>query len=454
MCEDRKMSPGRAIRPTPVRKRSLLSVSLALCLVLGVNGTVSSSPSEVTEMSLREAYDLALEANHDIRSAAESVEQGRLLKKQALTVLYPNLTATAGYNRATYDGQEDIEGSTWGLNLTQTLYNGGKVWIAKRGADSTLRAAELGLEFAKQSVLMDLVSRSYDLLSAEDRLRVSEKRVERVREQLRQAQARLEVGDVPRTSVLAAQVALSTVQLEEVEAKKEVALARTRLANLTGSSLPVRVLLTPAITLPSPGSLAELTERALQNRPDLAQSRELVRIAGEEAELTRRGGHPNIDLTGSYTRYSEEDVFAPETQVGVNLTWPFFQGGLVRLQTREAYSRARQVEEGYGTQVDHVRLEVEEAQLTLETLQAQEELVGHNLDTAMENHRLALTRFELGAATSLEVLDAEEDLAEAEYLEVTHRYDTRTARAALLYSIGALELEAFGFPEATERPTP
>lgn len=315
--------------------------------------------------------------------------------------------------------------------------------MAKRGAEYTLNAALRGLEFARQSVLMDLIARSNELLSAEDLLKVSEKRVERVQEQLRQAQARLDLGDVPRTSVLAAQVTLSSVQLERVKAQISVTLARTRLSNLIGLARQVSVQVPEFVKLYDNMDLVELIELSMNDRPDLAQSRELVKISKEEAELTRRNGHPDVDITGSYTRYSDDNPFAPESQIGINLTWPFFQGGLVRLQTQESLSRVRQAEEDYGAQMDAARLAIEEVWLTLRTLQAQEQLVADNLDIAKENHRLVKARFNLGAANSLEVLDAEEDLAEAENLEVNYKYDRRTARAALLYSIGVLDLSAF-----------
>ena len=316
--------------------------------------------------------------------------------------------------------------------------------MAKRGAEYTLNAALRGLEFARQSVLMDLIARSNELLSAVDLLKVSEKRVERVQEQLRQAQARVDLGDLSRTSVLAAQVTLSSVQLEKVETQKGVALARTRLSKLIGLDQQVRVQVPGFVKLYHEMDLSDLIEQAMNDRPDLAQSRELVRISEEEAELTRRNGHPDVDITGSYTRYSDDNTSAPEGQIGINLTWPFFQGGLVKLQTQESLSRVRQAQEDYGSQMDAASLEVEEVWLTLRTLQTQEQLVVDRLDTAKENHRLAKARFNLGAANSLEVLDAEEGLAEAENLEVNHKYDTRTARAALLYSIGVLDLNAFG----------
>lgn len=441
---------GNRVRSSgPWTKRAVLILSAFTAFSGSVPAVVSAA--DIRDLSLAEAYQMALESNHDIRQAAEGVEQGHLLQKQAITVLFPKVTATAGYSRVDYTDGTDYDGSSWGVNLSQTVYNGGRVWVARRGAEYTLAAAERGLEFARQRVLLDLITRANELLTAEDLLNVSEKRVERVREQLRQAQSRVDLGDMPRNSVLAAQVALSSVQLESVEAKKTVTLARRRLSNVIGTDLDLRVEV-PEINddiedLP----LKALTDRAVEERPDLAQSRELIRIAREESELIRRSGHPDVDITGSYTRYSNDDLFAPETQVGINLTWPFFQGGLVKLQTREQLSRVRQSEEAYQSLLDDVNLEVEGAWLTVQTHKTQKQLVRDNLVTAVENHRLARTRFNLGAASSLEVLDAEENLAVAENLEVNYKYNTRTAQAALLYSIGALDLDAFGQGERTER---
>jgi outer membrane protein len=434
--------PGTGNLPLPPFRP--LNAVFIIFLAVSILFTAKLSASDVMELTLLEANEMALESNHDIRSAAESVRQGELLKKQAVTVLFPKLTATAGYLDLKYPDGTGSDGSNWGIDLNQTVYNGGRVWVAKRGAEYTLNAAIWGLEFAHQSVLMDLIARSNELLTAEDLLKVSEKRVERVQEQLRQAEARVDLGDMPRTSVLAAQVALSSVQLEKVEAEMDVALARTRLSKLIGADRAVRVEVPEPVVIYEELPLQTLISQAVTDRPDLAQGRELVRISQEEAELVRRNGHPDVDITGSYTQYSDDDTFAPESQIGINMTWPFFQGGLVKLQTQESLSRARQSEETYGKQVDAATLKVEEAWLILRTLQAQEQLVADNLDTAMENHRLAKTRFSLGAGNSLEILDAEEDLAEAENLQVNYKYNTRTARAGLMYSIGVLDLNAFG----------
>jgi outer membrane protein len=425
----------RAIR---IAAPSILFLALLL-----FQSTPSVYALEPVNLTLDKAYGMALEANQDIRVSEEGVRQGELLQKQAITVLFPKFSATAGYGWQSFEDGTDADGTNWGISLTQTIYDGGRVWVAKRGAEYTRRAAELGLEFARQSVLMDLVSRSNLLLSAEDLLSVARKQVERVNEQLRLAETRLELGDATRMSVLSAQVALSSAQLEVVAAQRAEALAKRRLANLIGSAANVRIEIPQIKRVLDQASLGELIEMSLERRADLAQGLELVRIAQEEAELISRSGNPNVDITGSFMQYSDEDTFLPEKQAAITLTWPFFQGGLVGLQTEEALSRSRQAEMRYSQQVDAVRLEVEEAMLNLMALDAQKELVQSNLVNAQENQRLARARYELGVAVDLDLLKAEEDLAAAENQAVNYRYDTETAKAALMYAVGALTMDVF-----------
>ncbi len=404
---------------------------------------VKATAVEVT-LDLRQAFNQALEANNDIRIATEDLEQARLLKKQAITILFPKLTATAGASKLYYDDGSTVESTSWGLRLSQTLYNGGRVWIAKKGAAFTLSAADYGLEFAKQSVLFDLLYRTYRVLAAEELLGLEEKRIDRVDEQLRSAEAKLSVGQASKTDVLSAKVALSAARLARVEAEKELLLAQKRLAQVLDMNGLVKVSLPPNVEL----IMLELDEyiiKARAHRPDLLQSRELVRISEQEAKLVGTGGNPDIDISASYTQYSNQVPFVPEKQVALNFEWPFFQGGLVRLQTKEAFSKVRQQEQEHAKRLKAVELQVEEAFRGLTALEAQKDLVDSSLANARENYRLARIQFDLGAATDLDVLIAEDGLAESENLGVKHRYDMRTARAALLYSIGALDMDVFKF---------
>lgn len=419
-------------------------LNIALVIIVSLALFPGNLHAREVGLELRDAYAMALDTNNNIRIAAEELEQARLLKKQAITVLFPKLTATAGASKLYYDDGSTLENTTWGFNLNQTVYNGGRVWIAKKGADYTFDAAEYGVEFAKESVLMDLVAKSYQVLAAEELLLLEDKRIDRVKEQLRSSQAKFEVGQASKTDVLSARVALSAAQRDRVEAEKELSLAKRRLALLIGADGPVRVALPPDVDLKESG-LDEYREIARQNRPDLLQSAEMTRISRQEARLVKASGNPNLKLSASYSHYSDQAPFVPEKQVALNFEWPFFQGGLVRLQTKEAMSRVRQAEESHDRLLKASDLEVEEAYRELLALNSQKELVKSSLESARENYRLARIQFDLGAATDLDVLTAQDGLAESENMSVNHKYKSRIARAALLYSIGALDLGVFNF---------
>jgi outer membrane protein TolC len=221
-------------------------------------------------------------------------------------------------------------------------------------------------------------------------------------------------------------------------------LAEKRLAQLLDVEGQVKVKQPPDVEMIR-FELDEYVLKARDNRPDLAQSVELVRFTEQEANLVKAGGNPDIDLSASYTQYSEQVSSVPERQVSLNFEWPFFQGGLVRLQTKEAFSKVRQSQEDHSKRLKAADLEVEVAFRELASLEAQKDLVESSLANARENYRLARIQFDLGAATDLDVLVAQDGLAESENLAVNQRYNMRTARAALLYSIGVLNMDVFKF---------
>ena len=428
---------------TSLSLRPLYILMLAGLLISGLLLPSSAGAAGVSELTLQEAYRQALDNNEDIRIAEEDLVQGRLFKKQAYSVLIPQLTANAGYSKLYFAGDFEVENTSYGISLSQAIYSGGRVFIALKGAKMNIAAAEYGLDFARQSVLMDLLARTYDVLTAEDLLGLEDERIERNSEQLRSARARFEVGEVAKTDVLVARVALATARKDRVEAEKNLLLSRRRLGDLIGLKQQVKVSPPRDVVIPG-ADLDELVRIAVAERKDLLQGNELIGVAVQEAREAGTRGLPDVDLSASHTEYSDVSPFVPESQVSLNITWPFFQGGLVKYQEQEAYSRVRQVEQAYAKQTKGVLFAVEEVYRELQTLMAQEELVETSLENARENYRLERIQFDVGDGTDLDVLVAHGGLSDAENQAVIHRYQTRVAKAALLYSIGRMSPDVLG----------
>lgn len=412
---------------------------------------VSLSATDQQVLTLQEAYHLALQNNEDIRIAQEDLVQGRLLKKQAYSILLPELTASAGYSRLHFAGDLEVENESYGISLSQSIYSGGRAFIALKGAKMTIAAAEYGLAFARQSILMELLMRSYAVLAAGDLLQLEDERIERVSEQLRSARAKFEVGEAAKTDVLSAKVALATARKDRVDAEKNLVLAQRRLGDLIGLKDRIKVSPPRDVDVPS-ADLEDLIGIAMEERQDLLQGSELVGVSAQQAKESATRGRPEVDLSASVTEYSDVSPFAPENQVTLTVKWPFYQGGLVKYQTQEAYSRVRQAEQAYEKQAKEISYAVEEAFREIQTLMAQNELVETSLENARENFRLERIRFELGDATNLDVLVAQGGLSSVENQAVIHRYDTRIAKADLLFSIGRLSPDVLDIVVIEERP--
>ncbi len=415
-----------------------ITISILLLLFFGIPRADADSV-----LTMEEAFRLALQANEQIQIAEQDLVQGRLLTKRVITILIPRLTADASWEKFYYPDNPNFDTGRWGLKLDQTLFAGGRVWIARKGALYTVKAAEYGLSFARETVLLQVLSRMYNILLARKVIEIDLDRIDRVKEQMRSAQARFDVGESPVTDILSARVQLSNAELSLVESQKDLALARRRLQDLIEMPVPDTISTPPDVDVPQL-DIINLNRIAVNDRSDLAQGRELVRISEQEAKLASAGRRPDLKLRGTYDDYTEDVPFVPDSTLSLTLSWPFFQGGQVSLDSREAYSRVRQAEEGYSLQVKNALYQVEEAMRKLEALEAQKDLVKASLENARENFRLQRLRFDLGDGTSLDTLAAQLTLTEAENLDVTHKYQTRLARAGLLYFIGQLKPDALG----------
>jgi len=425
----------------------VIIISALTVLLPGVQGADARDA-----LNIEEAFNLAVNANEQIQIAEQDLVQGKLLTKRAITVLMPRLTADASWEKLFYQESSNPEFGRWGLKLDQTLFAGGRVWIARKGALYTVTAAEHGLSFAKETVLLQVLSRMYDILLAQEVIKIDRDRIQRVKEQLRSAQTRFDVGESPITDVLSAKVTLTNAELFLVESEKNLALARRRLKDLIEAPVPENISLPSDVEIPQL-DIINLNSTALGERSDLAQGRELVRISEQEAKLASAGRRPDVKLAAKYNDFTDNIQLLPDATLGLTFSWPVFQGGQVSIDSKEAYSRVRQVEEGYSLQVKDALYEVEEAVRKLEALEAQEALVEASLENARENFRLQRLRFDLGDGTSLDTLAAQLSLTEAENLDVTHKYQTRLARAGLLYFIGKLKPDVFGMSYEMEGET-
>jgi outer membrane protein TolC len=196
----------------------------------------------------------------------------------------------------------------------------------------------------------------------------------------------------------------------------------------------------PAQAPPLTTTIDDAQARALSARPDLRASTELVDASHELTKVAYSGYVPDVRAEAVYMHNTGYFPFQPDNAafVGLTVQWNVWDWGVTGNQVAEAKHDERVVKITHDDMVEQIRLEVRkrwlDAKSGLDSLAAADT----QLQTAEEAYRLQQVRFDAGAATTTDVLDAETDLARARLAAASARYDYLLARIELARAMGDL----------------
>ena len=192
-------------------------------------------------------------------------------------------------------------------------------------------------------------------------------------------------------------------------------------------------------------SLAEARTTALDQRPELQQLRLLAEAQRYNVQVAQAGYKPNLSAYGTYglenDRSAEADTFddVEGWRAGVQMGWNFFDGMGTRGKTLQAASDLQLAK----LDEEQARLNIDvEVRRAYSSFQEAEELVAATrkvVEQAEESVRLARSRFDVGAATQLDVLQTQQALTEARDNEVQSLHDYQVALARLRKAMGILD---------------
>jgi len=440
---------------------------LALGPMLVGASVKTASAAERLRLSLAQAVDHALEANPEVRRAREQKVERRLQVREVRSRAFPKLDFLASYGHTRDPGLRNspsfsdfaesglfppealeplsFDTFSYRFDLEQPLYTFGRVGKAIRAARYELEGVEADVRSVESRVAHDVALSYYDLLLAGERLGVLETERAARERQLKHVKDRLELEDATRLDLLSAQVALANLRPEILAAENALAVARVRLNETLGRPATEPVEPAGALALPDPlpevPEAVELLEWAGATRPELLRF-SLTRQVLEQAEgVTRADTLPEIKANASFGVSSFkvanlEDMSFRNWTVGVNLTWTLFDGfktasavGRLRSQRRQSQLEeeafrarlARELEQAVG-----------EWQRGLEAVR-----VSHlAVDLAREAERVTEESFRWGAATVLDILEAERAMRQADLTRVQAQHVAVTALADMKYLLG------------------
>ena len=435
-----------------VRSLPFLMASCALATVLAT----APASAETLQEALAAAYN-----NNPTLAGARA---GQRAEDENVPIAradgLPSANASVTYN-------ESLEG---GLNANMSpdrsltvqgqisvpLYQGGAVRNNIRAAQTRVRAGQALLRGTEASIFNQVVAAYMDVLRDEAVVSLNRNNVEVLSVNLQATRDRFDIGDLTRTDVAQSEARLALARSQMQSAEARLISSRESYIRLVGHA-PVN-LQAPPMLPGMPVDVDTAVDTALTDNPDLLAAQQQAEASGFDVRSARGARMPHVSLstTGAYNDYlgsldsaSQMRGWDNNAAAGVTVTIPIFQGGRPAARVRQAQARESQAMEQV---IETERGVIAQTRAAYASWHAATS-VAESSQVAVDANRLSLegVRAEnsVGTRTILDILNAEQELLNAQVQLVTAKRDAYVAGFTLLAAMGHGEGRDLGLDGGT-----
>ncbi|CDO61241.1 Type I secretion outer membrane protein, TolC precursor [Candidatus Phaeomarinobacter ectocarpi] len=436
-------------------RNSASLAALSLSLVFAGGMSVASAES------LQDALVATYGSNPTLQAARAELRATDENVNQALANWRPSISATgtsqfsqsdndlragAGF-AALSSSKDDRTTNTGTVTVQQNIFRGGRTVSQTRQAKAQVAAGRAQLTSTEQDVLLSAVTAYMDVLRDTATVELNQNNVSVLQRQLEASQDRFDVGEITRTDVAQSEARLSRSESSLIQAQANLINSRATYERVVGSA-PGTLQAAPDLP-PLPESEDAALATATVNNPTLAAAR-FAEEASRHAIRTAQGSLlPTLTVQGDYSQSDNPSTTVKSSEsasVTGRLTIPLYQSGAEYSQIRQAKQLNSQS-----------RLQIREATRSVE----------EGVASAWENYRAANARIvsdreqvraneialdgvqqeaQVGSRTTLDVLDAEQELLDSRVALVTSERNAYVAAYQLLSAIGRLNANYLALP--------
>jgi len=396
--------------------------------------------------SLGDAMALAYASNPLLQAerAGLRATDEQLAQARARRLPSANLDASYGYSKVKQSSPFFSDTSAFkprsaGVSLSQTIYGGGAIRGGIEAAKASIAAGRANLVGVEQSVLLDAATAYLDVLRDTDVARIRRNNVAVLDRQRQAAQDRFDVGEITRTDVSQAIARVAGAQAQLQAALSTLANSRAAYERVIGR-MPGSL---DDVDMPAhvPEDLETARQIAEMQSPVILAAIHSEEAARRQIQVAKAGLRPNVSvgLSGNTAKNSSfPGQKVDSIGAAARLSIPIFTGGLNQSQTRAAKQRASQAR----LQLAQTRRQVnEQVARAWSSLVAARAVIASSKEQVKANE-LAFEGVEqeaqVGLRTTLDVLDAEQELLNARLALVSAEHDADLAAFGLLAATGQL----------------
>src|SRR5580698_4947586 len=446
---------GRGLR---AHSRAVASLALGVAAVVAACTLASA---DTLEWALVQAYQNNPSLNAQ-RAALRATDEN---VPQALSGYRPkiSLTSTDGFtysstlsnsvnqtvfpNSVTYSNlARDLGNRSFGATATETVYDGLQTANKTRQAESQVMGARETLRVTEQQVLLDASTSYMHLLRDQAILDLNRRNVEVLTEQLKQTRDRFNVGEVTRTDVAQAESRLAAGRSQLLNAQSNEVTSEANYRRVIGVDAGKLAPGSPVDRF-SPIVLSKAIVDGEQLSPTVLAAMYGVDVAELAVKVSEGALYPNLSVAATASKnYDPAYNTNRQTLASVvgTLTVPLYQGG-------GEYSTIRQSKETLGQQRLNLDVNRDEARATvvqswgqLDAAKAEIESTTAQVNAAEIALNGVREEARVGQRTTLDVLNAQQELVNARVALVTAQHDRVAASYTLLAAVGGLSMPRLG----------
>jgi|GEM_PF-2835234 len=411
---------------------------------------LTTFPAKAEQLSLVDAILETLAVDDRIKAAKSELDSIRQSKYEASSYKRPkiNVLGSASYSdtgELNTDGslQRDGRRIYGGLEVIQDLYSFGQHSARSSMADAEIAQAEQKLALTTQDVALEAINTYLDALKAQELVGVQAAHNETLKSLLEASTAQAEKDLITKTELARVNSRFKQSQARHRSAEASFRSLLHQLQRLTRKEeLLIHDQGIDSYIVLLPPTVEDGLVSAETNSAEIRFHTHGVDLAKSTLNLRKAEQYPTITARASWVKGQVGDFSTGEKEAGINMNFPLYDGGLKRSKKRRAEHELERSRSVLRNSIQEVGQDVQTGWTNYHANQQ----VYQSWLAALEAERVSLAgvkaEVEEQLVSLIALLEAKDDMIEAERQTVVARFDAHRSGFELVHSLGAV-LDAF-----------
>ncbi|MGA9853211.1 MAG: TolC family outer membrane protein [Gammaproteobacteria bacterium] len=444
------MSTEALQRHCKSRGRHFTTGGLSLVLTVALLAVPPASRADTLEQAFVQAYN----SNAAIQAQQAELKASGYQVEQAQAGYKPQVSLDAGIGTAHNDLASPLFPITTypqniksaALTITQPLYTGGQVSSSVDAAQSAQAAQLANLNAAEERVFLNVATVYTDVVRDQAVLKLEQGNVDVLNKQLNATQAQFENGEVTHTDVAQAEARVAGADAALIQAQGALAASQAAYARVV--DVEPDVLEQPVLPESLPATQIEVVQLAQENYSVLA-ARYAENAAQQQAEAVGGKQKPTVALTGQLLEALDPEIgFGRIDTRSIMLTFsmPLYAGGALDAEKDAAEQHAAASHDDLLDAQRQAKLDAVNAWQAYQTANAQLAAIQSQIQAEQVAAQGVRDEASVGERTTLDVLNADQELLNARVNLIRAQRDQLVAAYALKAATGQLTADALRLP--------